>query len=68
LARDRDGELSSISVLAVRFSFPFSFSLWRELGRGLPLAARLAGGVENDFREAGVEVSVAYGDPGIGGR
>lgn len=67
MERDRDGELSSISVLAFgRFSFPFSF--WRELDRGLPFAVALLGGVENDFREVGVETSVEYGDAGIGGR
>lgn len=69
MARDREGELSSISVLAFR-RLSFSFSLWRELGRGtgLPFAATLAGGVDRDFRELGVEASVVYGDAGIGGR
>lgn len=62
MARDRDGEVSSISEAR-----RLSFSLWR-LDRVLPLAETLAGGVDNDFREDGVEGSVVYGDAGIGGR
>jgi hypothetical protein len=62
LARDRDGEVSSLSEAKC-----LSFSLWR-LDRALPFAATLAGGVDSDFRELGVEGSDAYGDAGIGGR
>lgn len=63
MVRDRDGELPSVSDVG-----RFSFSLWRELDRVLPFVATLAGGVDSDFREFGVEGSVAYGDAGIGGR